>query len=785
MIREALKRLVRKSRKNTGLLLINILGLSAGLAVFILISMWISYELKYDDFEGSENVYRLSFGNSSYLTAGEGPYFAENCVEIKDIVRSKTYGSVLFTYEDNTCRINNIRMVDSTVFDLFPYELIQGNKETALITPGTVVITESVSRTLFGNEDPTGKVVTVDGVFEAVITGVMKDVEHTFNPVDVIGSFVTIRLLNEEPDILESLRTTQYQTYFLLENNVSIQDLREKIHKLNIELFSIEDPDFVNNVELVNIRDLYFHPVHGPREMHGNRTLVMIFLAISILTLIIACINFINLTIAKSADSAVEVGIRKVAGAFKSRLFSSFLIESVITVIISSVIAIIAIIIVFPGFCNLVGLELSFSQFLNAKSIGAFAILVLLIGCLAGIIPAARLSAFDPLVYLRKMTKEGRPTTGFKTVLVIFQFTVSVILVISVLVVTKQMNFVKNYDLGFEQHNIIRVNISGEIGDKMDVFRERLKDIPGVVDVSYSGAAFGGTNYEGFYYKDERYVTQFLTVEPDFIKTLDIEIISGRNFSYDRPADRLNTCILNESAANLIGIEPAVAPGQIINRRDWYLTTIPSERLEIIGVVKDFNISSLRDSIPPYLICWGNWFGTFNIRLVGANQSETLKNIEKIWNDMNPFVPFTYRYMDDLISDQYNSEARLIKILMYFSILAIIISSLGLLGLIAISIQTRTKEIGIKKVHGACRNNIISEVGGGFLKWVAVSLLIGTPVAIIFMNRWLSGFAYQTNISADVIILGWIILIIISMFTILYHTLKISDTNPAESVKYE
>ena len=785
MIKESIISLLRKFRKNTAILILNIAGLTAGLTVFLLISMWITYELGYDEFEGNENVYRLSFGTSTYLTAGEGPFFAENCIEIKNIVRFKTFGSVQFEYKGKTCKANNMRLADSTVFDIFPYELIQGDKKEALVAPGRVVLSETISNTLFGNEDPVGKAIKVDGGFEVIVTGVMKDIDHTFNPVDALGSFVTLRLINEEPDILESLRTSQYQTYFLLENNVNIESLREKIHRLNIQLFEIEDQNIDNSVELVKLKDLYFHPVHGPRENHGNRTLVIIFLAVSFLTLLIACINFINLSIAKSSDSALEVGIRKVSGATRSRLFNIFLLESVIVVIFSGLLTLLLLVLLLPGFGNLVGVDFRIINYITLLNILAFIGLLLFIGCLAGIIPAGRLSAFSPLVYLRKMTREGKPSNIFRTILVVFQFTVSAILILSVLVVSKQMSYVKNYDLGFNQEDVLRVYFSGNIGEQKQLFRERLLDIPGVIDCSYSGAAIGGTNFEVFYYEDQRYLTQFLTVDPDFIKTMEIDILSGRSFSYERPADRLNTCILNESAIELIGLDIQDAPGKIINRRGWYLTTIPSEQLEIIGVVKDFNISSLRDSIPPYLICWGNWYNVFNIRINTANQNQILRSIETVWTEMNPDLPFEYRYMEEQIRDQYSNEERLTRILIYFSILAVVIACFGLLGLTAITVQSRTREIGIKKVHGAYRSNIVGEITVSFLKWIALALVIGTPVSVWLMGRWLSGFAYRTGIGIGIVLLGWTILMVISLLTVLYHTIKISDTNPAESVKYE
>lgn len=781
----AIKTVIRQSKKSRGILLINITGLSVGIAVFIMIYVWISYQAGYDRYPGSENVYRLSFGTSSYLTAGEGPYFAENCVEIEKVARVKYFGQTHLSYGNNKYRVSDLRLADSTVFDIFPYELIQGNSHTALVAPGSVVLSRSVADRLFGDEDPLGKMIKINSSMEAVVTGVMKDPVHTFQRVEVLGSFVTLRLINSEPDILESLRSNQYQTYFRLAPNVDPVQLRNKIHKLNSELFSLDNPDPVESVELVNIRDLYFHPVQGPGELHGSRTLVLVFLAISLLTLLIACINFVNLSVARSIDASVEAGIRKINGASGRRLFKAFIFESLILTTGAGLLAIALSILLIPYFSDLVGTGLNLFDFITPLNILLYILLVAVIGIASGIVPAARFSSSDPLVCIRKMSESGRPSNSLRKSLVVFQYTVSAILIISVLVVMKQMKFIKNYNLGFNKENLLRVSLEGEIRDRMELFRERVLTISGVSDLAYSGSAFGSTNYEVFYYEDERYVTRFLTVDPGFFETMDIDLVSGRGFSYDRPSDRLNTCILNEEAARLIGIDPAEAPGKIINRKNWYLTTIPTEELEIIGISSDFNITSLRDSIPPYLICWGNWLGSANIRINTQNQAETIEKISGIWSELNPDVPFVYSFMEEQIEGQYSREERLGAVLVMFAIIAIIIASLGLLGLSSLTVQSRTKEIGIRKVHGAGRLSIMGEICKAFISWVIIALVIATPVAVIVMGRWLSDFAYHTSVSAGLVVLGWSALILISLATVLYHTLKISDTNPAETMRYE
>lgn len=778
--------LIRKSKKFPGITLINIFGLSAGIAVFVLIAMWINYETGYDkDFEGGDNVYRLSFGNSTFLTAGEGPFFAENCIEIEKVTRFRTEGNVLISYQDESYQARSVRFADSTVFDLFPYELILGDSREALSVPGTLVLTESIAKKLFGEESPLGKAITINGVFEAVVTGVIKDVDHTFLPIDVLASFVTLGALSGEPDFLESLRTSQFQTYFLLHDNIDIKKLEEKIDRLNVELFDIAAENHVNNVELVNMRDLYFHHAHGPRENHGNRKVVIIFLAISILTLAIACINFINLTIARSSDSATETGIRKVNGASKYQLFIRILTESLILCFVSSILSLTLIQLFLPTFSDLLGVTLSLNEYLSLKYIACYFGLTILTGLIAGIYPALRLSAFNPMFYLKKGTVSGSSRSLFRTSLVIFQFTISTVLVVSVLIVARQLSYIRNFDHGFRKENVIMLGLVGDLDNRSEAFIERLRAIPGVEGISSSGSIFGSVNREGFFYRDEPYVTQFFTVLPGFTGTMGIELLAGRDFSFERPADRLNTCLLNESALRLLEIPVTEAVGTVLTRRDWYITTIPSERLEVIGVVKDFNFASLRDSVPPVLLCWGQWFGEVEVRINPVNSVETLKQVESVWKEFLPSFPFEYRYIDDFFNSMYDSDRRLGKVLLYFSLLAILIASFGLLGLTAFIIQGRTKEIGLRKVHGASRSDVIREISAGFMKWVAISLLIGTPVSVAIMNRWLAGFAYRTGIDWWIFAVSTSILLVISYLTILYYTLKISGTNPVESIKYE
>jgi putative ABC transport system permease protein len=771
--------------RNRVFTLINLFGLSVGIAVFILITLWIQNEFSYDKFNKNlDNIYRIEIGGSLYMVSAIAPVYKNEFPEIEKAVRFAGLGSGLLTENEKSIMVSNIVLADSTLFDIFSYRFLYGNPKEALVTPFSIVLTESTSRTLFGFSDPVGKSIKINNQFDAQVTGVIKDVQKTHMPVDALVSFVTLGKIYSEPDYLNSFGTSQYPTYFLLKPDANIARLTEKMTTFANELSKKYGRSADGNENLlVPLKDIYFHNVSFPNHLHGNLKFVYIFLLVSILTLVIACINFINLTIAKSSTVAKEVGVKKVFGASQKQLFLQFLIESVILCFISSLFAVTLIQIIIPEFNRLTGSTLSLENYLNPLYIIFYFLIVILIGFLAGIYPAIKFSSFNPIHYFRKFGGRGINKSTFRTGLVIFQFAISIILMLSVFVVIRQINYMKHFSTGFNSDNIIVFGMDGTIMDKRTSFKNDLLANPVIRDVAFSSAAPGEiNNYEGFSYQGNNQGIPVFTVDPSFLPMLGIKINEGRNFSWERPNDMYGVCILNREAAELFKIENPV--GKFL-KHEYYLTTIPKNEIEIIGVIDDYHFQSPKDSVGPAIFCFGRWYNTVSIKVNPATVSETIKHVEKVWEKYAPGFPFKYRFLTDFYERQYKTESTLSKILVYFSFIAILIACLGLLGLASFLAQEKTKEIGIRKVFGATSGLIIRLLSANFLKWVVIAIIAGSPIAVYFMNKWLLNFAFHTTVTWWLIALAGLILLSISLFTIIFHIIRVSKTNPINALKYE
>lgn len=785
MIREHLTLTWRKTKRNTGFTLINVFGLSVGIAVFVLIILWVHNEFSYDRYnENIDKIYRVEIRGSVYMVSAIGPAFANEFPEIEKFVRFKGMGSTLLTYETESIVAKNTFMADSTLFDIFTYEFLYGNAADALLTPFSIVLTETTARTLFGGINPVGKTVKIENSYEATVTGVVKDVSRTHMPVDAILSFVTLGKVMPQPDYLYSFGTSQFPTYFLISEGVDIGKLTGRMTEFTDELYARQGRTAGSNVnELVPLKDVYFHEEHFPGHLHGNLKFVYIFLLVSILTLVIACINFINLTIAKSSAVVREVGVKKVFGASRQQLFTQFLFESIILCFVSSLFAIIIIRIILPEFNHLTGGDLALDDYLNAFHISIYFLIVALIGFLAGIYPAVRLSSFKPVRYLRRFGNRGISKSPFRTALVVFQFTVSIILTLSVFVVMRQIRFMKEYNTGFETENIILLPMDGDIHDKREAFKNEIMSIPGIQETAFTSAPPGTVNnYEGFSYQGVEAGFPVFTVDPSFLPMLGVKISEGRNFDWKRPNDRLGACILNREAVDLFEMENPV--GKFLKHR-YYLTTIPKDEIEIIGVIDNYHYVSPKDSVGPALFCYGNWYNTVCIKTDPDNLQATMKQIEAVWNKFARGYPFKYQYLNEFYGKQYLSESTLGRILVYFAFVAILIACLGLLGLTSFLAQEKTREIGIRKVFGSTSTLIVKLLSTSFLRWVVVAIIIGSPVAVMTMNRWLMNFAYHATISWWLIALAAIILLSVALFTILFHIIRVSGKNPVYALKYE
>ncbi|MBN2862422.1 MAG: FtsX-like permease family protein, partial [Bacteroidales bacterium] len=470
-------------------------------------------------------------------------------------------------------------------------------------------------------------------------------------------------------------------------------------------------------------------------------------------------------------------------GASQKQLFTQFLFESIVLCFISSLFAIVIIRIILPEFNHLTGGHLALDDYLTGSYISIYFLIVAMIGFLAGIYPAIRLSSFNPVQYLRKFGNRGVSRSPFRTALVIFQFTISVILSISVFVVIRQLSFMKEYKTGFDTENIILLGMDGDVSKKREAFKNEIMSIPGILEMAFTSAPPGTVNnYEGFSYQGVEEGFPVFTIDPSFLPMLGVKINEGRNFDWERPNDRLGTCILNREAVELFGMDNPV--GSFL-KHQYYLTTIPNNNVEVIGVIDDYHYVSPKDSVGPALFCFGNWYNTACIKISPENLQVVLKQIETVWNKFAQGFPLEYQYLDEFYGRQYQSESTLGRILVYFAFLAILIACLGLLGLTSFLAQEKTREIGIRKVFGATSILIVGLLSTKFLKWVVVAIIIGSPLAVIIMNKWLMNFAYHTAVSWWLIVLAALILLSVSLFTVLFHILRVSGKNPIYALKYE
>ncbi|MGD8539636.1 MAG: FtsX-like permease family protein, partial [Candidatus Aminicenantes bacterium] len=537
--------------------------------------------------------------------------------------------------------------------------------------------------------------------------------------------------------------------------------------------------------DLFPMKDLYFSVVLYGHQ--GNRLMVYVFMAIAIFILLIACVNFLNLSTARASLRAKEVGIKKVVGSTRKRLVMQFLGESVLFSLISLVAAICLTSMFIKEFSQLIQRNLTMDYFGTPLVLFVFIGGAVLVGVLAGIYPAFYLSAFRPVAVLKGERTKGVRSGMFRKILISFQFAISIILIIATTIVLKQLQYIKNKDLGFKKDHIVYMEFARNRGIRRnkEAFRERLISHPQIHNVTYSQGRPGLVyNWEGFEYKGERSGYAIFTVDPEYLDVYGLELVAGRNFSRERSIDQLRKCLLNETAVRALGLEEPV--GTSLHHDDLGGSSFPVKDVEVIGVVKDFHYQTLRNPIQPQMFGWNEgWLWMASVRISSENVPATIAHIEKTWKEFSPEFPFDFHFMDDIVEGIYKSEERLAKTIGYFAGLGIFIACLGLFGLAAFMAEQRTKEIGVRKVLGASIGGILLHLSKEFSKWVVVANVVAWPLAYFGMNKWLSDFAYRTEIGVWPFVLSAVLAIAIALMTVSFQSIKAATANPIDSLRYE
>ncbi len=804
MIKNFFLTAIRNLYKQKAYFFINVLGLAIGLASFIFISIYVLHELSYDKFHSNhENIYRVFIkgemsGQSLDGSTTASPMAAallNDYPEVENVARIGRFGTWIVGHENKTFIEDHFLFADSSFFNIFDFKLIEGDPNKALTHPRSVVLTESSAKKYFGDENPMGKLLKVeqDTVFYKV-TGIAEDApENSHIQFDMIGSLITLRVSRDRGWVNHNM-----QTYIALKEGTSPDKFRGKMQKM-IEVYvgpqikEILGLTMEQFKELGNYFGYFLNPITDihlksnlPDELEtgGNIVYVQLFSIIALLILLIAIINFVNLSTAKSTTRAKEVGIRKTIGAKRKALIYQFIGESVLLSIIAIIIAILLISLFSTNFNQLVGQELPglFSTPLNLVYLFCLAVIV---GIIAGIYPAFVLSAFQPIKVLKGRISTEAKSGWLRSSLVVFQFTISISIIIGTIVIYKQLNYIQSKDLGFNKEELLILKRPDALRKKIESFKKELLSNTYILGVSNSRTMPGKEYpFNGKQKMDDPENNLFLLMQNrvslEYPKLMGFELTQGRFFSKEYSTDSL-ACIVNEETVKLLQYDDPL---------NSYIVDFSGNgtvRRPIIGVLKNFHLETLHKKIQPSImtVMPYNVEGYMQIRLNTSNLKNTLAFIEDKWNEYIPQVPFQYFFFDEEYKQNYQYEIKTGQIFGTFAILAIFIACLGLLGLITYTAAIRTKEIGIRKAHGATLFNIIKLLSGEIVKLILISTFISWTIAYFWIEQWLNNFAFHVSIGPGVYIVSTIIALIIGWIAISFQTIKVGLSNPVDALRYE
>jgi len=783
MFRNYLKIALRNIARHKAYSSINIGGLGVGLAGCILILLWVQDEVSYDGFHNNaDSIYRVVLGDpkigyNQYAAVTPVPLAPAAKEEIPEVIWAVRMVSRSTLLEYNTKRFDEKGlMVSQDFFQMFSFQLVKGNLQTALNDPFSIIITQSLAQKYFGDEDPIGKTFRENNVADFQITGVLKDiVDQSHLQFDFLMPF---HLLENMGSNINNWDNISYYTYVQLRDGSDLNTVTQKMtqcvqsHFTRGELTCMLQP----------LKKIYLDkPGLFDISEHGNRQSLIIFIAAALFILIIACMNFMNLKTARSCTRATEVGLRKVVGADRWSLIRQFYSESFILTLLALLFAIVLVLLFLPAFNTLAQKNLSLSVFKNINLLLGLVGITFFTSLVAGSYPALFLSAFQPISIIRGFTRSKRGAL-LRKFLVISQFSLTAIVLIGMMVVRFQLNFLLNKDLGYDKEHLLSLRLRGDIRRQIETIKQELIQHPNILSVSATGelptqlSSGGIAEWEGKS-PDSEIHFKILWTDPDYLSTFKMTMSEGRFFSESLSNDK-NNFVLNESAIRAMGIESPI--GKQMSARGVEGT--------IIGVVNDFHFRSLHHSIEPLiLINRPERFFRLCIRIDPENGDlhGLLGDLENLWNRFSPEFPFEYQFLDDRIATLYRSELQTQKLFQYFAWLTLIIACLGLFGLASFMAEQRTKEIGIRKVLGASLSGIIFLLTKNFAKWVLISNVIAWPAAYFFFNKWLQGFAYRTEIPLVTFLIAGGTTLIVALVTVSYQSLKAALIDPVKSLKVE
>jgi putative ABC transport system permease protein len=796
MLKNLLLVALRNFKRDKWYSLLNILGLTIGITFGLLLIFYIEDELSYDHSnEKLDRIYRITAYNKESgkdmmkwaITQNPlGPTLKREYPEVEESVRFVSNGKTMFQLGDLKLYIEKVYYTDSNVFKVFTYPFLEGDPRTALDAPNSMVLTASVAKEYFGKTTGVvGKSLRNDKGEVYNITGVIKDVPT--NSHLRFNLLISIRTLGKDFDSDQNWGGFGIFTYVLLKPNTDAAMFEKKLlpmyDKYMAPIFAKYNIKIHYGVEPVGAIHLHSDFEGEPEEL-GNISYVYIFGTVALFMLLIACINYMNLATARSARRAKEIGIRKVTGSTKSQLVAQFLIESISTAIFALVVSIGCIALLLPLFNSLSGKTISFASLMEPGTFVILVAVILFVGLVGGSYPAFYLSKFNPVDVLKGSLSKGSSNVVLRRILVVLQFSISMIMIICTWVVYNQLNYLRNKDLGFDKKEVLSltVNANEDVTSKIIAFKNEMRKNPCVLSVSTSQAVPGDDVGLRLFAVESKngFANQGVYVygaDEDYVKTLGMQIKEGRNF--DGLADTLHSILVNENMVKYFGWD------EPIGKRVKFPGDTSGRFLEVVGVVKDFNQKSLYNPVAPLIIRYSPNNNGFQLKLDPKNIPGTIAGIEKTWKADFPDLPFSYTFLDQDFDSQYAADQKRGKIFTSFSILTILITCLGLLGLIAFTTQQRQKEISIRKIMGAGIGQIVPLLTTNFVLLVGFSCLVAFPVAWLFMHNWLNVFTYHIGLTPLPFILSALTVLLITMLTVMFHTVKAAVANPSKSLRTE
>jgi putative ABC transport system permease protein len=778
--------------------IINIAGLSIGISACILVTFYIKNDLSYDKYhKNAEHIFRLEFSFTQAGTTSQkaqtqallGPTLKNEYPEIRKLSRIYFSERSLVKAGDKINFEDRISYADSSFFEIFSYQVIAGDITRFLKKPNSIVITGSTAEKYFGKEDPLGKIIEINNQYRFEVTGVIQDVPvNSHFRFDFIAPYSSLDKQPVAQYFPQWGATFGSYTYILTDQGFDANVFEKKTENFFATHTDIEEREW--RVIVRPLLDIH-HNSHSADEIEENSSMsrMIIIGSIALFILLLACINFVNLSTARSTKRAVEIGIRKVTGATKYQIVQQFLGESVLFSMTSLVLSAITVKLLMRSFSSLVGTEIGIDYKTDWMTMLLIFAGVFIVGILAGLYPALFISSYKPVEAIKGVNSidSGKNKPSYlRKGLVILQFSISIILIVGTIIVNLQLRYLRNYNMGFDKEYMIVLPAHVKVGNNYKTIKNELRRIPGVISATAGRGAPTSRNNIGTECKPNgmsntigAFGIEVNSVDYDYMNHFGVKLIAGRYFSEDYPGDFPNSMVINEKMVRSLGY---ANPQDVLGKS--YFISLNEYKPEIIGVVKDFNSSSLHDEITSQVFMTNpNWFKEFIVKVKSANMPSTINSLKELWAKFFPQYPFEYSFLDDSIDKMYKSEEQYSKVITTFSVIALFIACLGLLGLASFVTEQRKKEIGIRKVQGASIKSIVQLVSTDFMMLVIVSNVIAWPVAYFFMNKWLVSFAYRINIGLGTFILAGALALLIALITVSFQAVKAAVANPVKSLE--